>query len=61
MELSIDIADERYEQLERRARTNGFESVEEYCTILITTVLDELEETNQDDSVRTRLEDLGYL
>jgi len=60
MELTLELDNEVYERLERRADHHGFESPEEYGAIMIDTVLNELE-TDKDDEVRNRLEDLGYL
>lgn len=60
MELTIELDDEVYEQLKTRAERHKFDSPEEYVTVMVTTVLDELEE-EEDDDVRDRLEDLGYL
>lgn len=60
MELTIDLDDDVYERLETRAKRHEFDTSEEYATVMVTTVLDELEGEEGDD-VRDRLQDLGYL
>ena len=60
MEVKLDLEDEDYEKLSKRADRNGFDSPEEYGSFMIETVLDELE-TETGDDVRDRLEDLGYM
>jgi hypothetical protein len=60
MELTVDLDDEVYEQLESRAKRHEFDSPKQYVAVMVTTVLDELEGEETDD-VRDRLEDLGYL
>ncbi|AJF24786.1 hypothetical protein SG26_03215 [Haloarcula sp. CBA1115] len=60
MELTVDLDDDVYERLESRAKRHEFDTPAEYATVMITTVLDELE-GKEDDNVRDRLEDLGYL
>lgn len=60
MEVKFDLDEEDYEKLSRRANRNGFDSPEEYGSFMVETVLDELE-TETDDDVRGRLEDLGYM
>lgn len=60
MEFTVDLDDEMYERLEARSKRHEFDSPEEYAAIMITTVLDELEGEENED-VRDRLEDLGYL
>lgn len=60
MELTINLDDDVYERLETRAKRHEFDTSEEYVTVMITTVLEELE-GKEDDDVRDRLEDLGYL
>lgn len=61
MELSLDLDDDLYGVLERRAENNGFESTEEYSRTILRTVVEELEADASDDAVEERLEDLGYL
>ena len=61
MELTLDLDDDLYGTLERRAQNNGFESTEEYARTVLGTVMDELEADASDDKVEERLEDLGYL
>jgi len=61
MELTLDIEEETYGSLGRRANRNGFDSTDEYASMIIRTVIDELEGGEEDDAVRDRLEDLGYL
>lgn len=62
MEITVDIDDDIYAIIERRAQRNDFDSPEEYCQIVIRTVVEELEEdTDEDVAVEERLEDLGYL
>lgn len=61
MELTLDLDDDLYGTLERRARDNGFESLEAYSETILRTVVEELEEHPTDDEVAERLEDLGYL
>ena len=60
--MQIDLDESTVAQLERRAVEHEFESVEEYTTILVETVLEELEGPEQEeDTVEDRLKDLGYL
>jgi hypothetical protein len=61
MDLTLDLDDDLYAVLERRAENNGFESTEEYASTILRTVVEELEEDIADDDVEERLEDLGYL
>lgn len=61
MDLALELDDDVYERLERRAKNNGFESTEEYCRTILRTVIEELEEERTADEVEERLEDLGYL
>ena len=61
MELTLDLDDDLYGTLERRAENNGFESTEEYSRTILRTVVEELEADASDDEVEERLEDLGYL
>lgn len=61
MELALELDDDVYERLQRRAQNNGFESTEAYCRTVLRTVLEELEAEATDDEVEQRLEDLGYL
>jgi len=65
MEISLEIDDSLHRVLERRAEENGFDSTEEYCRTILSTVVEELEkgdtETDAGDEVEERLEDLGYL
>lgn len=66
MDLVLDVDDDLYERLARRAESQGFESPEDYAHTVLDTVLDELESgerraTATDDDVQERLEDLGYL
>lgn len=68
--MNLDIDRELYEILSRRAAENGYASVEEYSKEILEAVVRELEpqterrqeETVSDDeTVTSRLEDLGYL
>lgn len=61
MELTLELDDDLYRTLERRAQDNGFESIEEYSGTILRTVVEELEEDATNDGVEERLEDLGYL
>lgn len=62
MELTVDVDEDVYETIEQRARTNDFESPEEYCSVVIYEVIEELvDESDDSDAVEDRLEDLGYL
>lgn len=62
MEITLEVDDDIFEAIERRARKNEFDSPEEYCEIVIRTVVEELEaESSENDVVEDRLEDLGYL
>jgi hypothetical protein len=61
MELVLDLDDETYHRLERRAQNYGFESTEAYSITVLQTVMDELEEDPDTGEVEQRLEDLGYL
>jgi hypothetical protein len=58
--MQLDVDDDLYRRLERRAEETGFESAEEYSLVVLRTVIDEVTEA-EDDEVRDRLEDLGYL
>jgi len=59
--MQIQIDNELRERLSRRANKIGFDSTEEYVIIILETVVDELEETDAEGDVESRLEDLGYL
>jgi len=59
--MQIQIDNELRERLSRRANKIGFDSTEEYAIIILETVVDELEETDAEGDVESRLEDLGYL
>lgn len=59
--MSVEIDDEILKRLAERARANGFESTEAYTNTLLQTVLDELNQTEEDEQIEERLEDLGYL
>lgn len=59
--MNVEIDDETYEKLSKRAKLKGFESAEEYSAIILKTVIDELNESETDEKVQNRLEDLGYL
>jgi hypothetical protein len=61
MELVVQIDDDIYDQLVRRADEHEFESAEEYSKKILQTVIDELETDTADGSVTDRLSDLGYL
>jgi len=61
-ELTLELDPEQYDQLQKRAERFGFETAETYAKTIVETVLDELEsEPSEEDAVRDRLEDLGYL
>jgi len=59
--MELDINKQLNAKLSNRADKMGFESTEEYCIMILETVINELEEENADDEVQNRLEDLGYL
>ena len=62
MDVTLELSEKRYEQLAARADRQGFESPERYASVVVETVLDELDGTDgTDDAVQDRLEDLGYL
>jgi predicted CopG family antitoxin len=63
MTKTIDIDDDLYERLQRRALDNEFDSTKEYCQTVLEIVVDELESDAEDAQaeVEDRLEDLGYL
>jgi len=61
MDLTLDLEDDLYAALERRAENNGFESTEEYTCTVLRTVIEELEDDVTSDDVEERLEDVGYL
>lgn len=61
MELVLDVDERLYERLSERAERHGFESTEAYSTIVLETVLAELEGSERTGEVEQRLEDLGYL
>lgn len=58
--MDVDIDEGIYNRLDRRAKAKGFESAEAYSAFVLETVIDELD-SDEDDEVRDRLEDLGYL
>lgn len=60
MELTLDLDEEVYDSLEKRANRHDFTSPEDYAAAIVTTVLEELE-CDDPEEVRDRLEDLGYL
>lgn len=69
--MNLDIDEELRHRIEKRAKRIGFDSAEEYCVVVLRTVLNELEsqrtEEDMEESQKTegeveaRLEDLGYL
>jgi len=60
--MQLDVDDTLYEQLSRRADKCGFESPEAYSIVVLETVMDELEEEDdQKSSMEARLRDLGYM
>jgi hypothetical protein len=59
--IDIELPDEAYEHLASRAENQGFDSPEAYASMVLQTVMDELAAPEEDDQVRDRLEDLGYL
>lgn len=61
MELTVTVNSDTYQRLESRAKSHGFESVEEYSAVVLEEVMAEIESHNDDDTLESRLEDLGYL
>jgi hypothetical protein len=61
MNLNVELPKDSYEMLVTRAENQGFDSPEEYGSMILRTVIDELEGPEEDDAVRDRLEDLGYV
>lgn len=61
MELTLELEDDVYATLERRAENNGFESTAEYAATILRLVTEELEDEAAANEVEERLEDLGYL
>jgi len=63
MEISVELDEETYRILERRAEENHFESTGEYCQRVLEILSEELEQDrfSDEDEVEQRLEDLGYL
>jgi len=61
--MKLDVDKQLYDRLSNRAEKKGFDSAEEYSITILETVLDELEEDEDQASgdVQSRLEDLGYL
>jgi len=67
--MHINISDELSHKLENRVKTsNEFKTVEEYVEYVLAEVLkqtegpaEEVYDKKQEDSVKQRLEDLGYL
>ena len=59
--MQLDIDEQLHERLANRADKMGFDSTEEYCLIVLETVMNELENNDADAEVQNRLEDLGYL
>lgn len=64
LDLSIDST--LHKKLSTRAEKMGFESAEEYSKVVLHTVINELEtsdnsETQNNSDVKDRLEDLGYM
>lgn len=61
-EMALELSEKTLGVLERRAAEKGFESTESYVTVIVESVLNELEQTEKEnDSVENRLKDLGYL
>jgi predicted DNA-binding protein len=60
-EIAIELETECHQKLCRRADQTGFKTPEQYAQTIIETVLAELEMDSNDEAVRERLEDLGYL
>ena len=61
MELTLELDDDIYSTIEKRTAEHGFNSTEEYCRTILSTVIEELEEEKTNNDVEKRLEDLGYL
>ena len=62
MDVTVDLDEEVFLVLQRRAEKNGFDSTAEYCEAALGILASELEpEGEPDDDVEERLEDLGYL
>jgi len=67
--MKLDISNSLRSQLDRRAQDQGFDSKEDYCIMVLETVMDEvesvenesIEDSNTDQTVKGRLEDLGYI
>jgi len=58
----IQIEEDLYDRIERRAEKYDFESADAYAEQILVTVLTELDgQSKEDDAVTDRLEDLGYL
>ena len=69
--MDLDIDEGLRDRIDKRAKRMGFDSAEEYCVVILRTVLNELESQKTEDDteesqktegeVEARLEDLGYL
>lgn len=59
--MHITIREELAKGLSKRADEYEFESTETYVNEVLNEILQQLESDGQDDEVRTRLDDLGYL
>ena len=59
--MKLDINEEFYDRLAQRADQKGFDSAEEYSTVVLETVIDEIEDDSPSEEITTRLQDLGYL
>lgn len=64
MKMEIEVDESLYGFLSRRAEEKGFESPEEYSSMVLSVVVEELNESSKETDridVEDRLEDLGYL
>lgn len=59
--VTIEIPKEVHQNIERRLDHAEFDTVEEYATFILVSVLEELEETPEDQELEDRLRSLGYL
>ena len=57
----IRIAPELWEKLKERAEAQGYASVQEFITHVLEQIVEGMEESNEEEDTRERLEGLGYL
>jgi len=62
MDVTVELDEDVVATLARRAETNGFDSTEAYCKMVLSVAAEELRtELQSDENLEERLQDLGYL